>query len=115
MFAGGVRDAGGDALCATLYAGGCGGWAQFARGVRGAEGAGGDAQCTTLYAEGCGGWAQFRGFEISIVAIFSLQFASVLLRILWLKVNLSVLDAPSDISAFSCYSTLPQACNSVLD
>ena len=28
-FAGGVGGAGGDALCATLYAGGCGGYALF--------------------------------------------------------------------------------------
>ncbi len=36
----------GDALYATLYAGG---WALFAGGV------GGDALCATLYAGGCGG------------------------------------------------------------
>src|SRR6266480_1313636 len=43
---GGAR---GDALCAVLYAGGCGGWALFARD------AGGVALCVTLYARGIGG------------------------------------------------------------
>ncbi len=80
--AGGVGDAGGDAFRATLYAGGCGGWALFAGdaggtrgdalstlyarggggwamftgGVGGVAGAGGDAVCATLYAGGCGGF-----------------------------------------------------------
>ena len=57
-------------MCTTLFAGV----------VKGVGGAGGDALCATLYAEGCGGWVQFRRFEISIVAIFSLQFATGLLR-----------------------------------
>ena len=39
-------------------------------------GAGGDALYATLYAGGCGGWAQFRAFEISIVEVFSLQSAT---------------------------------------
>ena len=42
----------------------------FAESV-GVGGAGGDALCATLYAGGCGGLAQFRCFEISIVAVFS--------------------------------------------
>jgi len=45
-FAGGAGSAAGDALCATLYAGGSGGWALFA---------GGDALCAIPYAGGCGG------------------------------------------------------------
>ena len=36
-----------------------------------AGGAGGDTLCATLYAGGCGRRAQFRGFEISIVAAIS--------------------------------------------
>ena len=32
--------------------------------------------CAALYAGGCGRWVQCRGFEISIVAVFSLQSAS---------------------------------------
>ena len=36
-----------NALCATLYAGASGRWARFAGGV---GGAGGDAPCATLYA-----------------------------------------------------------------
>jgi len=59
-----------DALCAALDTERRGGWALFA------GGAGGDALCATLYAEGCAGWAQFRGFEISIMAVFSLQSAT---------------------------------------
>ncbi len=35
--------------------------------LRSSEGARGDAPCAALYAGGCGGWVQFRGFEISIV------------------------------------------------
>ena len=46
---GGVGRAGGDALCATLYAGGCRGWALFAGGAIG------DAVCATLYSGRCGG------------------------------------------------------------
>jgi len=56
---GGARDAGGaggDAPCANLYAGGCGGYALFAGG---AAGVGGDAMCATLYARGCGGYVLF--------------------------------------------------------
>ena len=52
LFARGVGvtgGAGGDALCAALHAGDCGGWALFARGV------GGDAVYATLYAGGCDG------------------------------------------------------------
>jgi len=33
MFAGRVGGVGGDAVCATRYAGGCGGWALFDGGV----------------------------------------------------------------------------------
>src|SRR6266480_4046952 len=75
----GVRGAGGDAACATLYAGGCGecglfaGGAEVADGAGGAEGdggaegaggadgaesvgvAGGGALCATSYAGGCRG------------------------------------------------------------
>ena len=50
--------AGRDTVCATVYAGGCGRWVLFARGV---EGARGDAVCATLYARGCEGWALFAG------------------------------------------------------
>ena len=42
LYAGGAR---GDALCATLYAGGC---VEGAGGVEGARGAGGNALCATL-------------------------------------------------------------------
>ena len=38
-----------------------------------AGGAGVDALCATPYAGGSGEWTQFRGFEISIVTVFSLQ------------------------------------------
>ena len=42
--------------CVTLYAGeGCEGCAMFARGV--GSGSRGDAQCAILYAGGCGGYA----------------------------------------------------------
>ena len=40
-------------------------------------GAGDDAPCAALFAGGSGGWAQFRGFEISIVSVFSSQSATV--------------------------------------
>jgi len=50
-----ARGVGGDALCATLYAGGCGGWALFVGGVRGAVGARGYALSLTLLAGGAGG------------------------------------------------------------
>ncbi len=67
--------------CVLLYAGrvgvagdaggdtprGCGGWALLA------GGAGVDALCATGIIRGCGEKVQFRGFEISIVAIFSSQ------------------------------------------
>ena len=46
LFAGGCWSAGRDALCATLYTGGCGGCAPCA---------GSDALCATPYARGCGG------------------------------------------------------------
>jgi len=51
LFAGGVGDTGGDALRASLYARGYGGYVLFAGDV---GGAGADAPCTTLYARGCG-------------------------------------------------------------
>src|SRR6266480_918131 len=47
---------GGDALCAALYTGDCGGWDRF---VRGDGGDGGDAPCAALYAGGCSGWDRF--------------------------------------------------------
>ena len=47
--AGGAEDVGGDVLCATLYARGCGGWALFAGGPER------DTLFATLYAGGCGG------------------------------------------------------------
>src|SRR6266480_1801325 len=49
-----VGGAGGDALCTTLYSGGCGGFALFAGGV---GGAGDDALCATPFARGCRGCA----------------------------------------------------------
>jgi len=39
-------------------------------------GAGGDALCAALYARGWEEWAQFRNFEIFIVAVFSSQSAT---------------------------------------
>jgi hypothetical protein len=59
-------------LCMLMYAGGCGGWALFAGG---AGGTGGDALCAALN-RGCQECAQFWSFEISIAAVFSLQFAT---------------------------------------
>ncbi len=53
-----LEGAGGDAPCAILYAGDCGGWVLFAIG---AGGDGGDAPCATLYAGGWRGWALFAG------------------------------------------------------
>jgi len=47
------------------------GGAARAAGAGGAGRAGGDALCATLYAGGCGRLAQFRCFEISIAAVFS--------------------------------------------
>jgi len=46
---GGAGGTAGDALCATLYTRGCGGWTLFT------GGAGGDAPCAALYARGRGG------------------------------------------------------------
>jgi len=43
----GVGGAGGDAVCAALYARGCRGYVLFAGGATG------DAPCAALYAEGC--------------------------------------------------------------
>ena len=52
---GGAGDAGGDAVCATLYTGGCRRWALIS------GGAGGDALYTTLYAGSYGRWTLFAG------------------------------------------------------
>ena len=72
--------AGGGALCAALYARGCGGWALFARGdggdallllcvleavegwlfAGGVGGAGRDVLCAALYGGGCRGRVHFR-------------------------------------------------------
>jgi len=47
----GARGAGGDASCATLYAGYRGGFVEDAGGaLRGAGGAGGNVSCDALYA-----------------------------------------------------------------
>ena len=69
---GGVGGAGGDALSADMYIGGCGGWALFAGGdalcailfaggVRWAGGVGADVLCTALRTGRCGDWALFSG------------------------------------------------------
>src|SRR6266480_2682129 len=46
-----------EVICTALYAG-------RARGAGRTGDAGGDTLCATLYAGGCGGWDQFRDFEI---------------------------------------------------
>ena len=50
-----ARGTGDDAQCATLYSGSCGVWASFGGGAGGVGAAGGGALHAGLYAGGCGG------------------------------------------------------------
>ncbi len=88
----------GDAPCAALYSGGCGGQDRFARGD---GGDGGDALHVTLHAGGCGGWARFAGGDGDDASVLFCMLEAV-------ECELSSLEVPEVSEAMRCFRSVPQ-------